>query len=242
MSDARGRRLTLTLDTATRHPTLALVGGGGELVGERQWESQHRHGEQLLQELDALLAHVAADRRGLGAVVCGIGPGSFTGLRIGLATAKTIAYSLGIPLVGISTTESLALAADAGNSAHTRYAVTLPAGATDRYVHRVTVDDGTVVEQGPPQLVVPGEHFDSAIGDALLVAVHLDNAPDISDEAAARGEVALRGLARALARLGMAALSAGRTDDVARLVPAYVALPRGIEKAAADMTWSPDLR
>jgi hypothetical protein len=106
----------------------------------------------------------------------------------------------------------------------------------------VTVTDDHVAESGPPELVVPGPAFDAACGDALVVAVDLDDAEDISDEDAARGEAALGGLARALATLGVAALKAGMQDDIEKLVPAYVALPRGLAKAAADMTWSPDLR
>jgi tRNA threonylcarbamoyladenosine biosynthesis protein TsaB len=176
-------------------------------------------------------------------VVAGVGPGSFTGLRIGLATAKTIAYSLDIPIIGISTTAALALAASSEEGGHATFAVTLPAGATDRYVHRVRVDGRDAVrEESAPQLVVPGESFEQATADALVVAVDLDGAEDIDDDDEARGEVALRGLARALAILGTKGLADGRADDVERLVPAYVALPRGIAKAAAEMTWSPDLR
>ena len=232
----------LALDTATRHPTLGLIGPDADLVGERQWESRHRHGEQLLEELDQLLASVGAQVRDLRGVIAGIGPGSFTGLRIGLATAKTIAYSLDVPIVGVSTTQAMAVAAHEEEGGRATFAVTLPAGASDRYVHRVTVDTEGNVAEGAPQLVVPGHAFDEATADALIVAVDLADAEDISDDDGARGESALRGLARALTRLGTAALREGQGDHVARLVPAYVALPRGIAKAAADMTWSPDLR
>lgn len=233
----------LALDTATSHPTLGLIGPGDDLVGERQWESRHRHGEQLLEVLDQLLASVGARVPELRGVIAGIGPGSFTGLRIGLATAKTIAYTLNVPIVGVSTTQALALAANEEETGRATFAVTLPAGATDRYVHRVAVNGGrSAREESAPQLVVPGSAFDDATRDALMVAVDLEEAADVSDEAEARGEVAVRGLARALARLGTQALGEERADDVARLVPAYVALPRGIAKAAAEMTWSPDLR
>jgi tRNA threonylcarbamoyladenosine biosynthesis protein TsaB len=232
----------LAMDTATRHPTLALIGLEVDVVQESQWESRHRHGEQLLEELDRLLARVGVQARGLRGVIAGIGPGSFTGLRIGLATAKTISYSVDVPVVGVSTTQALALAVSEEAGRRTAIAVTLPAGATDRYVHRVTLERDDVREDGAPHLVVPGKPFDEAIAGALVVALDLDDAEDISDEDEARGERALRGLGRALAKLGTRALADGRRDDVARLVPAYVALPRGIAEAAAEMTWSPDLR
>ncbi len=236
------RRYVLALDTATRRPTLCVIGPGDDVAGERQWESHHRHGEQLLEELDQLLAMAGARSRDISGVIAGIGPGSFTGLRIGLATAKTIAYSVSVPIVGVSTTQALALAANAEQGGRATFAVSLPAGATDRYVHVMTVDGERVGDADTPRLVVPGAAFDAATADALVVAVDLDDAEDISDGDKARGEVAVRGLARALARLGTAALKDGRVDDVARLVPAYVALPRGIAKAAVEMTWSPDLR
>jgi tRNA threonylcarbamoyl adenosine modification protein YeaZ len=236
------QRYTLVLDTATRHPTLALSTREADLVGERQWESRHRHGEQLLEELDQLLGAVNARARDLDGIISGVGPGSFTGLRIGMATAKTIAYSVDVPIVGISTTEALALAAGDGADGRSDFAVTLPAGASDRYLHHVAVDGGEIADSEAPQLAVPGTGFDEAVGNALLVALDLDGAEDVSDAAVVRGETALRGLGRALAKLGLEALERGRVEDVARLVPAYVALPRGIAQAAAEMTWSPDLR
>jgi tRNA threonylcarbamoyladenosine biosynthesis protein TsaB len=236
------RNLALALDTATRQPTLVLFDGAGRLGGVRQWTSQHRHGEELLAKLDELLGAAHAQQTDIDAVVVGVGPGSFTGLRIGLATAKTIAYSLNVPLVGVSTTEALALAAPEGDGREIEYAVTLPAGATDRYIHRVSIAGGNVVRSDEPRLIVPGAAFEEACAGAFVVAVDLDGADDLGDEAIGRGGVAMRGLARALAVLGTKALDAGRSDDVERLVPAYVALPRGIAKAAAEMTWSPDLR
>jgi tRNA threonylcarbamoyladenosine biosynthesis protein TsaB len=236
------RVLALAIDTATRHPTLALFSGAGVVGGVRQWTSQHRHGEELLQKLDELLAEAHAEPADLDALAVGLGPGSFTGLRIGLATAKTIAYSLRAPVVGVSTTEALALAAPEGDGREVDYAVTLPAGANDRYVHRVSIANGHVVASGEPQLVVPGPAFDDACADAFLVAVDLEGAEDVADEAIERGAVAVRGLGRALAQLATKALDEGLNDDIELLVPAYVALPRGIAKAAAEMTWSPDLR
>jgi len=222
-------QVILVLDTATRRPLAALAERDGTLRGERQWQSHHRHGEELLQRIDELLAEAGVARRDLSGVVVGTGPGSFTGLRIGLATAKTVAYSLDIPIAGISSTLALAAALRENGEV----TVTLPAGAHDRYVHKIRISDGTPKEAATPKLVAGME---VSAGD---VAVDIEKGPD---QAVRAGDDAVNGLGAALARLGARRLAAGQADDVAALVPAYVALPRGITRAAVEMAWSPDLR
>jgi tRNA threonylcarbamoyladenosine biosynthesis protein TsaB len=237
---ADDRRL-LVLDTATRTPVLALATQEGRVVAERRWESQHRHGELLLEQLDHLLEAAGALAREIKGIVVGTGPGSFTGLRIGLATAKVLAYSLEVPLVGISTMRALAVAAADDTEGALEVAVTLPAGVADRYVARVRVSSKGPEERGAPALTARPEDFAEAARGAMLVAVDL-SATDIPAEAVGRGRHALTRLAQALAAEGAAALADGRRDDIYGLVPAYVALPRGVASAAEEMTWSPDLR
>jgi tRNA threonylcarbamoyladenosine biosynthesis protein TsaB len=228
-------RLLLVIDTATRSGVIGLAASDGRLLAADTWTSAHRHGEELLSRLDALLARQNAKAEDLGAVIVGTGPGSFTGLRIGLATAKTLAYGLDIPLLGISTAHALALAADG------EVIVTLPAGARDRYLVRVRVTSGQVEEVEPARLV--GSSVEAPAGAESVPVVAVDFEPsDVSRAAWELGRHAVDGLAASLARLGAAALAGGRRDDVAELVPAYVALPRGIAEAAASVEWSPDLR
>ena len=223
----------LILDTSTRTPVVALARPDATIIAGRHWQSHHRHGEELLQRINELLAEAAVGRGDLTGVVVGTGPGSFTGLRIGLATAKTIAYSLDIAIVGVSSTLALGTALAAADPTRTEVTVTLPAGASDRYVHRIRFDRGTPVEAEPPYLVAGGEI------DPAMVAVDVE----LADEAARElGTQAVEGLAAGLAALGARLLAAGKADDAAALVPAYVALPRGIARVAAEMEWAPDLR
>jgi hypothetical protein len=119
--------------------------------------------------------------------------------------------------------------------------VALPAGAHDRYVTHVRVVGGNVEQLQPPSLAVSLEAEVAAAGSAPLVAVDLQE-PEVPAAAVALGRRAVRGLPAALASLAAAAFADGRRDDAAQLVPAYVALPRGITEAAANMEWSPDLR
>ncbi len=231
----------LVLDTATRTPLLALAREDGGLIAQREWTSRHRHGEELLQRLDELLGRAHAGRGDLAAVIAGTGPGSFTGLRIGLATAKVIAYSLHIQLLGISTTRALALAAWAGRSAAATFAVALPAGVADRYVHLVSVDAGVPRELEAPQLVAGDEALVGVAGVAELVSVDLDDAR-LPAAAAELGRRAVSGLPAALAVLGAHGLLDGDASDPATLVPAYVALPRGLAEISGEIEWSVDRR
>lgn len=222
----------LLIDTATRHAVVAIAGGDGSLLAAREWDSPHRHGDHLLRELDELMSDADVAPTGLAAVAVGTGPGSFTGLRIGLATAKVIGYTVGCPVIGLSTTMALAGAAKADGAV----AVVLPAGSSDRYVARYAAN----TEITPPQLL-PAAHVQSVLEDGDLVL-----AVDLSDEelgasAAEQGRAAQAGLSRALAALAAEALGAGRSDDLAALVPSYVALPRGAA-TSRDVEWSPDLR
>jgi tRNA threonylcarbamoyladenosine biosynthesis protein TsaB len=97
--------LTLAFDTATEVATSALV-DDGEVLGERLSRAQ-----TLLEDVDALLRQAGAHPADLRRLAVGIGPGSFTGVRIGLAAARGLALSLGIEGAGVSTLAALALGA-----------------------------------------------------------------------------------------------------------------------------------
>jgi tRNA threonylcarbamoyladenosine biosynthesis protein TsaB len=97
--------LTLAFDTATDAATSALV-DDGELLGERSSRAV-----TLLEALDALLRQGGASARDLDLLAVGLGPGSFTGVRIGLATARGLGLALGLPAAGVSTLDALAAGA-----------------------------------------------------------------------------------------------------------------------------------
>jgi tRNA threonylcarbamoyladenosine biosynthesis protein TsaB len=97
--------LTLAFDTATGVATSALL-DGDEVLGERWSRAQ-----TLLEDVDALLRQAGAHPADLQRLAVGIGPGSFTGVRIGLAAARGLALSLGVEGAGVSTLAALAAGA-----------------------------------------------------------------------------------------------------------------------------------
>lgn len=101
--------MLLAIDTATQRASLALH-DGTTLRGECTWEAAHRHTVTLLPHLNTLLEESGVAGKALTAVAVCIGPGSYTGVRIGVAVAKGLALAGHIPLVGIPTFEILVAA------------------------------------------------------------------------------------------------------------------------------------
>lgn len=94
--------MLLALDTATRQISLALH-DGRQLVAEHTWPSDNQHTVQLAPAILRLLEACGLATRDLTAFAVAIGPGSFTGLRIGVAAAKGMAAAKNAPLVGVNT-------------------------------------------------------------------------------------------------------------------------------------------
>jgi tRNA threonylcarbamoyl adenosine modification protein YeaZ len=240
MTDQRLAGAVVAIDTATRRHAVALRLPDGSVASD----VAERGSRPLLDQLDVALRSHGLGPADIAAIVVGTGPGSFTGLRVGMATAKTLAHVLGVPVRGIPTTRAIAAAAAVDDAAlrGRPVAVVMAAGARDHYLERIEDPDGEADAAGPDgaRLLPAGTDLRSAIGDAVPVAVGVE-AAGLDPDAVARGDRALVGLGPALLGLGIRSLEAGRSDDAATLVPAYVALPRGIA-AAGEGTWSPDLR
>lgn len=99
--------MLLALDTSTAAVTVA-VHDGREVRAESTTVDARRHTELLAPAIVTVLATAEANRRDLTAVAVGVGPGPFTGLRIGLATARTLGVALGIPVHGVCSLDIIA--------------------------------------------------------------------------------------------------------------------------------------
>ena len=222
--------VALAIDTSTRTSCVALGSRAGPAATSRR-PAGYRHGAHLLDQIGEVLLAAAVQLDDLDALVVGIGPGSFTGLRVGLATAKTIAHLRSLALVGVRSTDALRRAAADVAGAPPGAAVVLPAGAHDHCLARA----------GQDAILVPSGSLVAEVAGLVVVAV--DVGPDLLGREASRlGESAVEGLPAAVLALGHERHARAAHDDVATLVPAYVALPRGIAAAAEGLAWSPDLR
>ena len=218
------RTMILAIDSATTRVVVAVGTVTGELIDTTEWPAGYRHGETLLPTIAALLERLELTPESVAAIVVGTGPGAFTGLRVGIATAKGMAHALGVPIVGVSTAD--ALLAGAGPDS----VLLLPAGPADRLV----------AEPGRPARLVPAGEDPGVPSGATLVALDLaDRAPA---DALERGETARARLGASLLALGATRLAAGQVDDLAGLVPEYVTLPRGVTTQSGEVSWSRDPR
>ncbi|GGR72076.1 tRNA (adenosine(37)-N6)-threonylcarbamoyltransferase complex dimerization subunit type 1 TsaB [Streptomyces aureoverticillatus] len=101
--------LLLALDTATPAVTVALH-DGTSVIAESSQVDARRHGELLLPAVHRVLADAGLRLDAVTAVVAGVGPGPYTGLRVGLMTADTFGLALGVPVHGMCTLDGLAYA------------------------------------------------------------------------------------------------------------------------------------
>lgn len=99
--------LVLGLDTSTPAVSVALVRLGEGVLAERVVVDARAHGELLARGIEQVLADAEVGRGALGAVAVGLGPGPFTGLRVGIVTAAALGDALGIPAYGVCSLDAL---------------------------------------------------------------------------------------------------------------------------------------
>jgi tRNA threonylcarbamoyl adenosine modification protein YeaZ len=135
--------MLLAFDTATPHVTVA-VHDGERVVSTYSSTEAMRHGEMLAPGIAAVLADAGAIAQDVTAVAVGVGPGPFTGLRVGLVTARTMAHALGIPVYGVCSLD--VLAAEAQDAGLDEFVVATDARRKEVYL---ATYDGTGRVDGP---------------------------------------------------------------------------------------------
>ena len=199
----------LTIDTSTPAVLAAVVrrdGSGLTMLAERITVGARAHAERLTPNIVAAVAHAGLTMAGLDAVVVGCGPGPFTGLRVGMATAAAIGHALGLPVHGVCSLDAI--------GGQTRGEVLVVTDARRREVYWARYRDGARVA-GP--------------GVAAAADVPVDGARSVAGEPEQCTPFADAGLARiGPDRPTPAGLAAAVTDwdgPPAPLVAAYLRRP-----------------
>ena len=235
--------LVLALDTATPASTAALIEVTADgLVGvvERRTVDPRAHGERLAPEIAAALAEAGFRARDLTAIVAGVGPGPFTGLRVGLATAASMGQALGIPTYGVCSLDALGRAAGPGR-------VLIATDARRREVYFATYLDGE--RMTGPEVAKPADVaalLQGAVGASLPAGVLVPGGTSVAglvDRAAGEGalkygdvfavpveEHLLHPPGAALVAIAADRVRAGAPGEV--LSPLYLRRPDAVEPSA----------
>jgi tRNA threonylcarbamoyladenosine biosynthesis protein TsaB len=136
----------LSFDTATPLVSVALH-DGHEVVAERPSDHPMKHGEQLAPLIASVLADAGVVRQDLTAIAVGVGPGPFTGLRVGLVTARTLAHVLDIPVYGVCSLDVIAVEAVDTGTVRGEFMVATDARRKEVYV--ATYDEQGRRTDGP---------------------------------------------------------------------------------------------
>ena len=214
--------MELSIDTASDWASVALS-REGHLVGEVTWRCHREHSTQLMPMVETLLSRLRVDRSELKAVFVGTGPGSYAALRVGVSTAKGLAFALGLPIAGVGRLEIEAY----------QYAA---CGRPVCALHRAGRGEiAWAAYQGPkaewreiapPRLSPPEEVMAQLPAGTLLCGEEDDALEALLSEAGVEAVVApSRRRADYLAELGWRRLAAGQADDVRALVPMYLREP-----------------
>jgi len=151
-------QLILSIETATLAGSLS-ISRGAEVLASSEGDPTVSHSNTLLADVDQLLhaANLKIDEVDVFAAASG--PGSFTGLRIGIATTKALATTLNRPAIGIPTLEAVAYAA----GSHSRIVALLPAGRGEVFCQMFSTSDGSVIDLDEPAHLSPSRMIDRYI-------------------------------------------------------------------------------
>ncbi|KAF0111134.1 MAG: peptidase M22 family protein [Chloroflexi bacterium] len=220
--------MLLAIDTSTQTIGVAIY-NDPVVVGESQWKSGNHHTVELTSAVEQLMKRCAVKPDDLTLLVVALGPGTFTGLRVGLAFAKGLALSLRLPIIGIPTFDYLA--ASQPLSEHPMV-VLLPAGRTRLAVGWYAVTESCWQPTALPVVMTPHELSDHIQGPTILcgelsaeerqtLGRKWKNAMLVSPAQSVRHP-------SMLAEIGWQRWQAGQRDDPVLLSPIYLHIAEAI--------------
>ncbi|ACZ29714.1 peptidase M22 glycoprotease [Xylanimonas cellulosilytica DSM 15894] len=174
----------LAIDTSAA-VAVALVSDDGRRLAARSVDERRRHAEQLAPMIAEVLADAGCTRADLTAVVAGTGPAPFTGLRVGLVTARTLALALGVPVLGVASLDAVAVqaVADLGLTPDDEVLVATDARRREVYWARYRV----IAHEGPHGVPVVETVAGPDVGKAAAVAA-VHGTPPVGGRLAVVGE------------------------------------------------------
>ncbi len=218
--------IVLAVDTASRIAGLALY-SQDVVLAEETWHTRGNHTVELMPALARMMARQRVKPQDLGGLVVSTGPGSFTGLRIGLGVAKGLAMALNIPLVGVPTLDAVAYA-----HAPLRLAVwAVVKAGRGRYAAAVYRTQRGKWKRVTPYQIAYLEALEPYEQRKTLYCGELGGAAveklraSFSDLVVLPTSAAMLRRPAFLAELGWRRLVAGEQDDVATLAPIYLQQP-----------------
>ena len=247
LAQGRAAGAVLGLDTGSPTASIALV-VAGRLAGETA-RPVTSHGAALPQTVAQLLDHARLRASDLSAIAVGIGPGSFTGLRIGLSYAKGLAFASGAKIIGVASLDALAagaLDAPAG-SPGVQVCALLDARKGEVYaaLYEIVADGLEKISQ---DVVMPLVRVTSPLRQNAILAgdYTAKDAAGLAEkqglEVTVLGPGALESRGRYIAALGAASIAAGRSDSIDSLEPLYVRSPDAIAASGqpklSEVVWS----
>ncbi len=208
--------LILAIETSTRLCSVA-IGRAGQVLAERNVESERmEHAEKENVLVAEVLAESGTTMSELQAVAVGIGPGSYTGLRIGLSAAKGLCHALGVPIIGLST---LAILCDAAGPLSGEARPMIDARRMEVFTRRFAADGRPVSEV---ESVVLDDAWARTVGACTVFGDGADKATALwKSHPLIEHLPGIRPLAGAMLRAAEKRFAAGSFDDLAYLVPAY---------------------
>lgn len=234
-SGTYGSSPVLAIDTSTRVASVALLGPGQDLGAEGRAESRS---DDLIALVDRVLGEAGVELAQLAAVAIGAGPGSFTGLRIGMATAKGLCFAAGLPLWSVSSLAALALdAATVESLADVLIVPAFDARRGEICAGFYRIDGDRAESMGAERIMLPAE-LAAAVADARR-ETHLSRTVLVGDALETYGE-ALADAGEPLARaritpsgrsVARLALAGSRVDVLQTGTPVY------IRPSAAEVTF-----
>lgn len=220
--------LTLGIETSGQAGSVALVEGGNVLAETALSPSGRRHARTLVAELKVLLEQVDRRPTDCECVAVSIGPGSFTGLRVGVVCAKTFAYATGSRVVAVDTLEAIAAASPPDVE---RIDVVMDAMRGEVFYARFKQRDSRW-SRSDDISIIAWEELSERLGDSALLSGPVLATISARDWAAPRLEESCWSpRASVVATIGEREALAGRTDDLWTLEPRYIRKSAAEEKA-----------